>query len=225
MIVLSRPLALIILLGLAGAGVAQETTPEPTVPAATAEAPVPATPAVPAADTATEAAPDAAIGGLAIGQEVVNDAIGSSYVQEAFADWELTCLRTESGDDPCQLYQLLRDSNGNEVAEFSLFPLPDGQQAVAGATVVTPLETLLTEDLHIQVDQSNAKRYPFSFCTTAGCVARVGFTAEEVAALKAGITATLTIVPVAAPDQTVVLNLSLKGFTAGYEALGKAAAN
>ena len=219
MIALRKPLALIILLGLAGAVVAQETTPDPAAPAASD---------APASDAPATATSDPAANGLALGQEVDPNGIGSTYVKEAFVDWDLTCIRTvastNSDADPCQLYQLLRDGDGNDVAEVSLFPLPAGQQAVAGATVVTPLETLLTEDLVIQVDQGSAKRYPFSFCTTGGCIARVGFTAEELAALKAGIKANLTIVPVAAPDQKVVLNLSLKGFTAGFEAVSKALA-
>ena len=43
----------------------------------------------------------------------------------------------------------------------------------------------------------------------------VGF----LAAFKAGSKATLTIVPMAAPDQTVDLTISLTGFTAGFEAI------
>ena len=52
-----------------------------------------------------------------------------------------------------------------------------------------------------------------------GCVARVGFTAEEIAAFKAGGKATMTIVPAVAPDKTVALDMSLKGFTAGFDAV------
>jgi invasion protein IalB len=47
----------------------------------------------------------------------------------------------------------------------------------------------------------------------------MGFTEAEVAQFRAGALATLIIVPVAAPDQQVRLEVSLSGFTAGYEAL------
>ena len=143
--------------------------------------------------------------------------VGETYIREAFGDWSLRCLKAETGEDPCQLYQLLKDADGNAVAEISMFPLPEGGQAAAGATIVAPLETLLTEQITISVDGTGARRYPFTFCNQAGCVARVGFTAEEVAQFKAGAEASMRIVPAAAPDQEVVLKISLVGFTAGYD--------
>jgi len=57
-----------------------------------------------------------------------------------------------------------------------------------------------------------------------GCVARVGFTAAEVDGFKKGGKATLTIVPAVAPDKTVALEVSLKGFTAGFDAVAAAQA-
>lgn len=149
--------------------------------------------------------------------------IGSNYVAATFEQWEQRCVKTEDGSDPCQLYQLLKDQTGNAVAEISLFALPDGGQAVAGATVVVPLETLLTANLTIAIDTSPAKIYPFTFCAAIGCVSRVGFTADELAQFKKGAKATITIVPAVAPDQKVNLDVSLKGFTAGYEAVAATA--
>ncbi|MWB77303.1 invasion associated locus B family protein [Pseudooceanicola sp. 216_PA32_1] len=144
------------------------------------------------------------------------DGVGQPYVKEEIDDWALQCIRTENGEDPCQLYQLLKDQDGNPVAEFSLFKVSGSNQAVAGATIVVPLETMLTEDLMIGVDGAKGKRYRFSFCNTVGCFARIGLTEEDVNAFKRGNLATLTIVPFAAPDVKVRLNLSLKGFTNGY---------
>jgi len=145
----------------------------------------------------------------------------ASYTGATHGDWELVCMRAEEGEDPCQMYQLLRDADGNATAEITLFPLPEGQEAVAGATVLTPLETLLTAQLVMQVDDGAAKRYPFTFCTAIGCIARVGFTAEEVDAFRGGAEATWQLVPVAAPDQTVTLNMSLTGFTAAFNDLSE----
>lgn len=148
--------------------------------------------------------------------EVAGD--GESYVGATFDDWELVCITAEEGEgeDPCQMYQLLRDAQGNATAEITMFPLPAGQEAVAGATVLTPLETLLTAQLVMQVDQNTAKRYPFTFCTAIGCIARVGFTAEEVDSFRRGAVAKWQVVPVAAPDQVIDLTMSLKGFTAAF---------
>lgn len=148
--------------------------------------------------------------------------LGKPYVAAEHGDWQQRCIHAPDDNDPCQLYQLLKDDKGNSVAEFSLFGLPEGQQAAAGATIITPLETLLTEQIVLQIDSQQAKRYPFTFCAPAGCVAQVGFTAAEIATMKKGNQAKLSIVPMGAPDQHVVLSLSLKGFTAGYDAVNAA---
>lgn len=156
--------------------------------------------------------------GLSMGQSPA-EGPGSTYVKEAFNDWELRCIRVESGAEPCQLYQLLKDGQGTSVAEIGLFSLPEGGEAAAGATIIVPLETLLTQGLRLGIDAAQPKIYPFTFCSQVGCVARVGFTAEEVEAFRKGNKAVLTIVPAVAPDQTVSLDVSLAGFTAGFEAV------
>ncbi|MCB2134476.1 MAG: invasion associated locus B family protein [Rhodobacteraceae bacterium] len=148
--------------------------------------------------------------------------IGKPYVAETHGDWQLRCVRAEDGSDPCQLYQLLKEANGNAIAEISLLALPEGGDAVAGATIITPLETLLTQQVNIAVDGGQAKRYPFTFCTEIGCVARVGFTADDIASFKKGSKAVISVVPVADPTRTVDVAVSLKGFTAGFEAVAKA---
>ena len=160
--------------------------------------------------------------GLSTGEIVGATGGDESYTRATHGDWELVCMRTEQGEDPCQMYQLLRDGDGNATAEITMFPLPAGQQAAAGATILTPLETLLTAQLVMQVDDGAAKRYPFTFCTAIGCIARVGFTAAEVAAFRGGAKATWRLVPVAAPDQTADLDMSLIGFTAAFKELSDA---
>lgn len=143
--------------------------------------------------------------------------MGSTYVQEEVGDWEIQCIRTEQDEDPCTLYQLLSDDQDNPVAEVSVFRLPAGGRATAGATVIVPLETLLTEQLRIAVDDGQGKLYPFSFCNPIGCYARIGLTESDVEAFKRGAVARISIVPFAAPDQTVTLDMSLSGFTAGFD--------
>ncbi len=162
---------------------------------------------------------------LSMGAEIGGgDGVGSTYIAANFEAWEQRCVRTEAGVDPCQLYMLLKDAEGNSVAEFTLFGLPEGTQgpAVAGATFIAPLETLLTAGMMLQIDQGTPKAYPFTFCAQIGCVVRLGFTAEEVAQMKQGANAVITIVPFVAPDEKVVLTASLKGFTAGLDAVNAA---
>lgn len=169
---------------------------------------------VPAGDAATA-------DGLSMGTELGASAVGDTYVAASFEAWEQRCVRTASGIDPCQLYLLLKDEQGNNVAEFTVFGLPTGGEgpAVAGATFVAPLETLLTTGMTLQIDTGTPKAYPFTFCTQIGCVARLGFTAEEVAEMKKGATATIIIVPYVALKEQVKLTMSLKGFTSGLAAV------
>lgn len=175
--------------------------------------------------TADSAAPAPAVPEVSMGIPAMPDATtaqpGQLYLAAKFETWEQRCIKATEGKDPCQLYQLLLGADGSPVAEISFFGLPAGGQAVAGATVVVPLETLLTANLRVGVDADQGKLYPYSYCNINGCVAKVGFTADEVKAMENGNQATLTIVPAAAADQTVKIAISLKGFTAGIAAVAQ----
>jgi invasion protein IalB len=188
------------------------------VPLAAQEAP-PADP--PPAEGAAPEAP-AVPDDLSMGEPLGADGIGSSYTEATFDAWLQRCVRTEDGADPCQLYQLLKDGEGNAVAEITMFGLPAGGEAAAGATAIVPLGTLLTEGLLLSVDQGEPKRYPFAWCSEIGCVARIGLTAAEVDAFRKGSAATMTIVPVMAPEEKVSLTISLAGFTKGLAAVDAA---
>ncbi|HQU69336.1 MAG TPA: invasion associated locus B family protein [Albidovulum sp.] len=196
-----KTLTLILALAAGLPAVAQETTtPAPAADAA-------AQPAATGDAAATAAAPDD---------------IGKPYVAEKFGDWDLRCVRTEDGADPCQLYQLLKEKNsGNPVSEITLVNLPEGSKVAVGATIITPLETLLLEQLNFAIDTAKPVAYPFSFCTQVGCVARLGLTAEEVEKLKKGKVASVTVVPVANPNAKVMVEVSLNGFTKALAAQKK----
>ncbi|MEM9969134.1 MAG: invasion associated locus B family protein [Pseudomonadota bacterium] len=155
---------------------------------------------------------------LSFGEDADKDPeLGKPYTAEVIGDWEMRCIKTEQDADPCQMYQLLVDDQQAPVAEISLFRLPDGGQAEAGATIIVPLETALPQQLTIAVDGGNARRYPYAFCNSVGCYVRLGLTSADVEAFKRGNQAMITIVPALAPDQQVQLPLSLAGFTASYD--------
>ena len=151
---------------------------------------------------------------LDIGEEVAED---PTYIKETYGDWQLKCFRTETGENPCQMFQLLREETGNPIAEFSIFRLPEGSEAVAGATIVVPLGTMLTQELKIAVDGGKAKSYAYRFCSLVGCYAQVGLTKEDIEAFKRGVSAILTIVPAQAPDKKVEIKGSLSGFTSAFD--------
>ncbi|MEM8789515.1 MAG: invasion associated locus B family protein [Pseudomonadota bacterium] len=192
-----------------GLGIEAEEPAETTPPA-------PETP--PAEDPPAEA-PAAPVDGTGEGAEIpVPDVpAGEAAVDiTAFQDWELRC---ERGTSNCFMYQLARNSANNPVAEISIVALPDQAEGAAGATVVTPLGSLLTEGLVIQIDDEQARQYPFNWCNRSGCYARFGLRGEEIAAMQRGDRARMRVISVSAPDQPVILEVSLSGFTAAFNAL------
>ena len=179
--------------------------------------------AVPAA--AQEAADESAANAdeiLDMGQEVAEEGPkpGTRYSREKHGDWDMACVKTEAETDPCSMLQMLHGPDGTPMAEVSMFRIDQaGGQAVAGATVVVPLETLLPQGVTIAIDGAPGKRYNFTFCSQVGCVAQIGITQGDVDAMKQGKEATVTIRPAPAPDQRIDLKLSLNGFTAAYDAV------
>ncbi|MBN2907162.1 MAG: invasion associated locus B family protein [Rhodobacteraceae bacterium] len=200
---LLRPLAVCALattaLG-AGTALAQDAT-APAEPADNA----PAADAVPA-DT------------LPTGESAAPDTRPQAYVKETFKDWRVVCVKLAEDRESCNMQQLMLDDNQNPVSQVSIAPLPPAAAPRAAAVeIAAPLETLLSEDLRLGVGDATPVRYRFSFCTTQACFARFALTADEVAAFKAGSAATVKIVPLAAPDQTANISMSLSGFTAAFD--------
>lgn len=153
---------------------------------------------------------------LSLGEVVVPAQTGP-YIREKTGDWSLECEATGPETEVCQMFQPLFGEEGNQLANIRLFRLEGQGIAVAGATVAVPLETLLSAQLMISVDGAPPKRYPYTVCDRLGCYARIGLTAEDIAAFKRGVKATISLVPFVAPDQLISTEVSLKGFTAGYD--------
>lgn len=196
---------------------ATEATPAPTAEGTTEAAPAATTDAAPATAEPAATAPAATAEPAAPAD--AEPKAGSYYVKSTEQDWTMRCIKADQGQDPCELYQLMKDAEGNSVAELTLIPLTNGNVA-AGATLVAPLETDLIEGLGFAVDGAKPHGYPFSFCAPVGCVSRMGFTAAELAGLKRGNKATVTLLPFGGdPKKPVQLNLSLAGFTAAYDEL------
>jgi invasion protein IalB len=137
-------------------------------------------------------------------------------LRDKFGDWEVRCA--PDGKE-CFMYQLALDQQKNPVAEVSILKLPEAAEADAGVTVVTPLGTLLTAGVMLQVDGGERRQYPFAWCSQIGCFARFGLAKPSLDGMKRGKAGTITLVSVGAPQAPVTLALSLSGFTAAYDSL------
>ena len=149
---------------------------------------------------------------------------GTFYTKSTHTDWTLRCMKTQDGNDPCELYQLMKDAQGSAVAEISVIPYKG--EAAAILNFVAPLETDLGAGLGLQVDSAKAAKYPFMVCAPIGCISRIGISQAELDGLKRGSQATVNLVPFGseAEKDAVRVNMSLKGFTAGFDAVTAAQA-
>jgi invasion protein IalB len=152
---------------------------------------------------------------------------GETFVAEIFRDWQIRCIRSE-GDAPdrCEMFQLLEEENGNPVAEFRIgATLFEEDGAVANATVLTPLDTLLSPGLQIQVDDNEPAIVPFAFCRPVGCFVQISLTEENLEIFQNGADATVVLFALTRDELGQIGGLpvptqaSLRGFTAAYEDL------
>jgi invasion protein IalB len=136
---------------------------------------------------------------------------------EKVGAWDLQCAKTGPEPRPCRMYQLLTDQEDTPVIEMTMYRLPEGAPAAAGATFVAPLNTLLTAQLSVAIDGVLVQRVPFSLCYEAGCVARMFMSPIEAQAFQNGETATVSLVPALAPDQVVAVEMKLDGLKEAFE--------
>ncbi len=81
-------------------------------------------------DTTQEQAPS--VGDqLSLGEDASGEPqVGQPYTQEVIGAWEMRCIKTEEGDDPCQMYQLLDD--GQEHPDCRVFAVPSARRRQGG---------------------------------------------------------------------------------------------
>lgn len=131
-------------------------------------------------------------------------------------DWQIRCAADGAN---CRMFQAGFDEEGNEIANISLQPLPEGSAAQLGASVVTPLLTLLPRGVTMGVDDGVPAAYPYSWCDRAGCYARFGMTTSQVDAMKAGNSAYLSLFAITDQNKEIRATVSLVGFTDAFDDL------
>lgn len=140
----------------------------------------------------------------------------AQITQEVIGDWTLNCRASDTAKT-CELFQILKQADGRPAVAVTLFPIPNNPQAVAGANVIAPLGTLLTAQISIGVDDNLSRVYPFAVCQENGCLARIGLTQDDIDSYKRGNVAKVAIVNAAAPNQPIVVEMSLTGFTKAFD--------
>ena len=148
--------------------------------------------------------------------------LGRIYEAGEFGDWIIECVRTATpANDPCDMTQVLRDENDNDVVKIFVTALnaTEEDEAQAGMRIIAPLMTFLPAGLTLRIDNREPSTLGFIACDQTGCHTEVGLLAADMDMLRRGLNGSVRIRPVAAPDQFVEAGLSLRGFTAAYGAL------
>ena len=134
------------------------------------------------------------------------------YIKETNKDWNLKCIAPQISTERCEANQLIVNDKKQPVAEISIFKLSDNQVAEAAATIIVPLETILSEGLILAIQDLEPKKYQFKFCNSLGCYSQIGLTKEEVEALKNKEKASIYLKHISSGDQQVIIPISLAGF-------------
>ena len=125
---------------------------------------------------------------------------------------DLKCIAPQNSIERCEANQIIFNDKKQPVAEISIFKLSDNQVAEAAATVIVPLETILSEGLILAIQDLEPKKYQFKFCNSLGCYSQIGLTKEEVEALKNKEQASIYLKHISSGDQQVIIPISLVGF-------------
>lgn len=153
---------------------------------------------------------------------------GEPYVAEIFRDWQVRCIRSEQDEVPdrCEMFQLLEEENGNPVAEFRIAAaLVEDDEAVANATILTPLDTLLSPGLQIRIDDAEPAVVPYAFCRPIGCFVQLSLTADNVSQFENGADTQVVLFALVRDElgqmggSPVPTIASLRGFTAAFASL------
>ena len=109
----------------------------------------------------------------------------------------------------------MHKDSGQRVLQLAVGYPAESETAVAVLTL--PLGVSLPPGIGLRIDDGPEQRLEIERCEQAGCRAYFAVEGELLASLKRGLTTYVTFhVP---PRKPVTLEVSLRGFTAGFNAL------
>lgn len=143
----------------------------------------------------------------------------ANFTSTTHGDWELVCQKTGGA---CIMAQVGEDSLGTPVMEMRIRKLPEareveGKKIIAVVDLLTPLGVLLLPGIELRIDDGPVYTANYHLCNEVGCLSREPLAEETANAFKAGGKATVSLV--AASKGEVIATISLRGFTAAFEAL------
>ena len=128
-------------------------------------------------------------------------------------DWTVECVQNPQAGRLCRMVQNVKDpKNGNSLMEVVVAKPPNQTGVIL--SLLAPLGVWLRPGLSFGIDGGKADQVQFQFCLKGGCLAQIQLSASKVNAMKRGSKAIVGMQNIR--RQKLNLNVSLRGFTAGY---------
>ena len=136
---------------------------------------------------------------------------------DKFKDWTVHCEKPDDATpEQCVIFQtLVNNDTQKPVLQLTVGYLGPDKEPVALFQV--PLGVALRPGVEVKVDSKDLVRIPFERCDPGGCMAGVALSSQLISALKGGSKSQVIVHD--ATGRQVPLEVSLSGFTAGFDAL------
>ncbi|WP_244327960.1 invasion associated locus B family protein [Roseibium sp. RKSG952] len=144
-------------------------------------------------------------------------AFSQGEIKSTHGDWQMRCdTPPGASGEQCALIQNVTAEDRENVG-LSVIVLKTAEKQARILRVLAPLGVLLPNGLGLRVDDADIGRAGFIRCLPNGCIAEVIFEDDLLDKMKAGNQATFIIWQT--PEEGIGIPISLRGFSAGYEAL------
>ncbi len=136
---------------------------------------------------------------------------------DTFTDWTMRCEKPEDSlEERCHIFQNAKDeANGQDIAHMAVGYMPQIEEPLM--IIMLPLGVFLPSGIELRIDNQEPIRLPFEVCFPVGCRAGAPMKEPLMGAFKNGLALTLKVQDV--EGRAAEIPLSLKGFTAGLNAL------
>ena len=134
---------------------------------------------------------------------------------DRFKDWTVRCEKpAEDMPDTCFIYQTLVNEQQEPVLQMVVGYL--GRDAQPVVIFTAPLGVALRPGVGVKVDQADIFKLPYDRCGPQGCIAGGPLSDQHIQAFKNGVKSQIVLHD---GRQPISLEISLSGFTAGFNAL------
>lgn len=150
-------------------------------------------------------------------QNTVTSTASALEKGQRFKDWTVGCEKLpDNNQERCFIFQtVVKKDDESPILQMAVGYMPGIKEPTAILTV--PLGVTLPEGIRIKVDENErVMRIPYERCIPRGCIAGLKVNDEVLSMFKKGVQAKILIFN---GDEPVTLPISLKGFTAGFQAL------